>query len=152
MCAMPVLQNSPFKIELNEWGNIAMNPASNLHGCLQTEIAFWLKTANQSGKVLTECSVQTGKGAKVADVAWGSNDFFGKNAMKTPFQVAPEVCVKIVLPSNSKAEIQEKTTLYLAKGAKEVWICDETGKVKFYGYEGEKASSGLFANAPVNLE
>lgn len=119
---------------------------------LQTEIAFWLKTANPSGKVLTECSVQTSKGVKVANVAWGSDGFFATNAMKTPYQVAPEVCVEIVSPSNAKAEIQEKIMLYLAKGAKEVWICDEMGKVKFYSYEGEKATSELFANAPLNFE
>lgn len=147
VCEMPVLQNLPFKIELNEWGNIVMSPASNLHGYLQTEIAFWLKSNQQSGKVLTECSIETLKGVKVADVAWGSQDFFDKNALQTPFQIAPELCVEIVSPSNSKAEIKEKISLYLAKGAKEVWICNEKGKVKFHGYEGEKANSELFVNA-----
>ena len=40
VCEMPVLQNLPFKIELNEWGNIVMSPASTLRGYLQTEISF----------------------------------------------------------------------------------------------------------------
>lgn len=151
VCEMPVLQNLPFKIELNEWGNIIMSPASNLNGYLQTEIAYWLKTNQPSGKVLTECSVQTIKGVKVADVAWGSNDFFKKNALQTPFQMAPEVCVEIVSPSNSKAEIEEKISLYLSKGAKEVWICNEKGSIKFYSYAGEKPASELFMDVPINF-
>ncbi len=152
VCEMPVLQNLPFKIELNEWGNIVMSPASNLHGYLQMEIAFWLKSNQPLGKVLTECSVQTTKGVKVANVAWGSNDFFEKNALQTPFQTAPELCVEIVSPSNSKAEIDEKISLYLSKGAKEVWICNDKGEIKFYGYAGEKATSELVANAPIHFE
>ncbi|MCU0354148.1 MAG: Uma2 family endonuclease [Cytophagales bacterium] len=152
VCEMPVLQNLPFKIELNEWGNIVMSPASNLHGCLQTEIAFWLKSNQPSGKVLTECSVETLKGVKVADVAWGSQEFFGKDALQTPLQAAPELCIDIVSPSNSKGKIKEKISLYLEKGAKEVWICNEKGQVKFYGPEGEKANSELFVNAPNRFE
>ena len=89
---------------------------------------------------------------KVADVAWGSQKFFDKNALQTPFQAAPELCVEIVSPSDSKGEIKEKISLYLEKGAKEVWICDEKGQVKFYGPEGEKANSELFANAPNRFE
>ena len=81
-----------------------------------------------------------------------SDDFFKKNAMQTPFQMAPEVCIEIVSPSNSKAEIKEKISFYLYKGSKEVWICDEKGNVKFYGYEGEKPTSELFMNAPINFE
>mgnify|MGYP001819234993 CR=1 FL=1 len=38
----PSLQNIPFKVELNEWGNIVMTPASNLHGNLQVKIAMKL--------------------------------------------------------------------------------------------------------------
>jgi len=34
----PLLQNLPFKIELNKWGKILMSPAGNNHGRLQFEI------------------------------------------------------------------------------------------------------------------
>ncbi len=36
----PCLQNLPYKIELNEWGQIIMTPASNKHGYYQAEIAL----------------------------------------------------------------------------------------------------------------
>lgn len=35
---------------------------------------------------------------------------------------APEICIEIVSPSNSKIEIQGKVDLYLARGAQEVWV------------------------------
>jgi Uma2 family endonuclease len=35
---------------------------------------------------------------------------------------APELCIEIVLPSNSRKELTEKIGAYLAAGAEEVWI------------------------------
>jgi hypothetical protein len=32
--------------------------------------------------------------------------------------------------------MEEKITLYLAKGAKEVWVCNEPGKLAYYSYHG----------------
>ena len=40
----------------------------------------------------------------------------------TPYPKAPEICVEVTSPSNSKEEIEHKTELYLAKGALEVWV------------------------------
>ena len=39
----PSLKNLPYKIELNEYGQIVMSPASNKHGLLQAEIALFFK-------------------------------------------------------------------------------------------------------------
>ena len=69
----PSLKDLPFKIETNEWGKIMMAPASDLHGLYQGRIygmvrAAWRRKAESS----TECPVQTSKGVRVADVAWGS--------------------------------------------------------------------------------
>jgi len=35
---------------------------------------------------------------------------------------APELCMEVVSPSNSRKELSEKTRGYLAAGADEVWI------------------------------
>jgi len=43
------LSNLPYKIELNEYGQIVMSPASNQHGFLQVEIAFFY-AATKSAK------------------------------------------------------------------------------------------------------
>ncbi len=134
----PFLKDLPFKIELDKWGKILMSPASNNHGSLQFETGAKIRDAKKGkGKIITECSIQTSQGVKVADVAWASDLFITKFGFETPYKRAPEICVEVVSPSNSQGEIDEKIELYLSKGAHEVWIVREDGKTKFYTYEGE---------------
>jgi Uma2 family endonuclease len=145
------LQNLPYKIELNEYGQIVMSPASNKHGLLQAEIAFFLRN-NRQGKVLTEYSIETGKSVKVADVAWGSIAFFQRNGLDTPYQQAPEICVEIISPTNYQPEIKEKISLYLDKGAQEVWVCSENGEIAIYNKTGKTADSVFFEHLPNKFE
>jgi Uma2 family endonuclease len=145
------LSNLPYKIELNECGQIVMSPASNQHGFLQVEIAFFLR-ANKTGKVITECSIDTPKGVKVADVAWGTDEFFLKNGLVTPYQAAPELCVDILSPSNSIQEMAEKISLYLQQGAEEVWICSQDGKVTIYDTTGIMPNSTFFPDVPEKFQ
>lgn len=134
----PFLKDLPFKIELDKWGKILMSPASNNHGSLQFETGAKIRDAKKGkGKIITECSIYTSQGVKVADVAWASDSFIEKFRFETPYKRAPEICVEVVSPSNSQGEIDEKIELYLSKGAHEVWIVSEDGTTKFYTYEGE---------------
>lgn len=149
VCKNQLLQDLPFKVELDRWGNIVMSPASNRHGYVQTVIATYLMQNRKGGKVITECSIETSRGVKVADVAWGSKAFFDRNGLDTPYREAPEICVEVVSPSNSDEEIREKVDLYLARGAKEVWVCQETGKIKLYSYQGEISVSSYFDKVPA---
>ena len=139
----PSLQDLPFKIEMNEWGQIVMSPASNKHGFYQGELTSGLKQALPAGRVITECSIDTPKGTKVADLAWASDAFLERFSFETPYPRAPEICVEIRSPSNTTAEMDEKIMLYLAKGAQEVWMCDLEGRLTFYGNEGEVERSTL---------
>jgi Uma2 family endonuclease len=125
--ANPFLQNLPFKIELNKWGKVEMSPASNQHGLVQGDVYTELKR-KRGGKVIIECSVQTTEGVKVADVAWISNAKYAQFGTLTPYPQSPEICVEIMSPSNSWAEMHMKASLYLAAGAKEVWIQPLNGK------------------------
>lgn len=118
----PNLKNLPFKIELNRFGKLLMSPASNKHGLMQGKLSQLVGNKNSSGQVITECSIQTPEGTKVADVAWASDAFIETWGAVTPFPRAPELCVEIVSPSNSREEMQIKTKLYLEAGAQEVWI------------------------------
>ena len=137
----PLLQNLPFKIELNKWGKILMSPASNNHGRWQFKIGKILDKNKGSGEVITECSIKTPEGVKVADVAWLSDEFVERYGFNTPYTVAPEICVEIVSPSNSKEEMREKIDLYLAQGAREVWLCNQEGDLSFFSTEGELPTS-----------
>src|SRR5687767_8894258 len=104
----PCLQDLPYKIETNEFGQIVMTPASNVHGGYQAEIGWILRTLMNGGKVQMECSIATRKGVKVADVVWRSDDFMARNGEVTPYWEAPEICVEVVSPSNSKKEQERK--------------------------------------------
>ncbi|MGI8788425.1 MAG: Uma2 family endonuclease [Pyrinomonadaceae bacterium] len=142
----PYFQELPYKVELNKFGQILMSPASNRHGVLQFKVGNKIEKIKKSGVIITECSILTSEGVKVADVAWLSDEFYAEFGEKTPYPKAPEICVEVVSPANSKAEMTEKIRLYLEKGALEVWIVDEYAKVNFYTHTGKMKISKLAAN------
>lgn len=123
----PFLQDLPFKIELNKWGRIEMSPASNRRGIAQAELATELRR-RRGGKVLVECSIQTSDGVRVADVAWISDARLAQFADATPYPGAPEICVEVMSPTNTWAEMHMKAGLYLQAGAAQVWVVSLQGK------------------------
>ncbi len=139
----PLLQDLPFKIELNKFGKLLMSPASNEHGRIQSRLASMLINKLPKGEVITECSIQTSDGVKVADVAWLSKGFVLEFGFITPYPKAPELCVEIVSPSNSKVEIQQKVDLYLAKGASEVWVVYDLNDIHVFTHMGYIKKSKL---------
>ncbi|MBF0628788.1 MAG: Uma2 family endonuclease [Magnetococcales bacterium] len=144
----PSLQDLPYKIELNEWGQIVMSPASNRHASFQYEIARAIDQRMGHGRLLTECSIDTDAGVKVADVAWCSDGFMAQYGDQTPFPVAPELCVEVVSPSNSERQLQWKMALYFARGARECWLVDETDGLRIFTAQGERADSSFGIEIP----
>ena len=110
------LQDLPYKIELNERGNIEMSPASFMHSHFQGELAHRL-VVELGGKIFTELAIQTPKGVKVPDTAWGSEEYFQRHREDICATSAPELCVEILSRSNTMLEMQEKISLYL----RETW-------------------------------
>ncbi|MCI0523736.1 MAG: Uma2 family endonuclease [Acidobacteria bacterium] len=139
----PLLQNLPFKIETNRFGQVLMSPASNRHGIIQSAVGIEISRRRKGGLIINECSIDTSDGVKVADVAWASDDFIAEYGDMTPYPKAPEICVEVTSPSNSKEEIGHKVELYLAKGALEVWIVNQKREVAFYSYTGRLKKSKL---------
>ena len=139
----PLLQDLPFKIELNKFGQILMSPASNRHGSLQYLVGEKIKRRKRGGEIIIGCSIQTSDGVKVADVAWASDVFIAKYGFVTPYRHTPEICVEVVSPSNSQEEIAHKVELYLAKGASEVWIVTLDKNVTYYDPTGKIEKSSL---------
>jgi len=136
------LQDLPYKIELNERGNIEMSPASFLHSLLQGEIATLLRT-QLGGRVFTELAIQTSKGVRVPDVAWGSLHFVERHIQEICASSAPEICIEIISPSNNKLEMAEKIDLFLQSGAIEVWLVDEQGCARFFNAAGQQQKSSF---------
>lgn len=148
----PYLQDLPFKIELNEYGSIVMTPASYQHGRFQVELASLLRELAPGGTVVSECSVSTGRGVKVPDVIWHSDDFFAKHGGQTPLPAAPEICAEILSPSNSVEELIEKRQLYFEAGAQEVWVCHDDGRVEFFDASGQLPNSSLVSDFPAKID
>lgn len=152
VCEHPSLKDLPFKIELNEFGKIIMSPVKLYHSIFQGEIEFLLRSLLKNGKAMPECAIKTGKGTKVADVAWVSSDLLAKIKHEFEASIAPEICVEILSGSNSKKEMIEKRALYFEAGAKEVWLCDENGAMSFFNSEKQVAQSELVPNFPLKID
>src|SRR5262245_6485762 len=153
MCRDASLEDLPYKIELNAWGKIEMSPASYRHALLQGAVAAELARQLADGRVLTECPLLTDIGVRVPDVAWASDEFVRRNGEKTPCPSAPEICVEVCSPANTDAEISAKTKAYLAAGAHEVWLVEESGAVRYFDAAGEKPASrfGVSISLPARL-
>lgn len=152
VCDNPNLKNLPFKIELNEYGKVVMSPVKVCHSAFQGEIEYLLRTLLKNGRALPECAIATRKGTKVADVAWVSDERFKIIRREVECSIAPEICVEVNSNSNTRQEMEEKRALYVEAGALEVWVCDEGGRMVFYGPDGELAVSGLVPGFPVRVE
>lgn len=142
----PFLKDLPFKIETNKFGQILMSPASNKHGLIQFDVGKKIDQKKKKGTVIVECSISTSDGVKVADVAWASDEFIAEYGEITPYPKAPEICVEVVSPRNTKAEIKHKVELYLAKGALEVWVVNSDKEVTYYTHAGPIKKSKLVPN------
>ncbi len=137
----PSLRDLPYKIELNAWGKIEMSPAKVRHSRVQGYIALELGRQLTGGEMLPECPVLTAIGVRVPDVAWASEAFMRLHGAASVLPQAPEICVEVVSESNTQAEIDEKIHVYLAAGAKEVWIATEAGELHYFDAKGEKSAS-----------
>ncbi len=112
VCEHPGLQNLPFKIELNEKGEIVMNAVKVIHSLYQGEIEYLLRTLLKGGRTLPECAIRTSRGTKVADVAWATRDTVRKIKDEVECSIAPEVCVEVLSSSNTEDEMKDKIDLY----------------------------------------
>ena len=155
LCADPELARIEGRIETDRHGHIIMTPPpAAQHGMFQSEIARLLGNQAPHGRVVTECPISTADGVRAADVAWASPDAIRELGDGICLPRAPEVCVEVLSPSNTKAEIREKTALYFDAGAKEVWICAESGAMTFFHAGGGNAPmsvSQIFPDFPAQI-
>jgi Uma2 family endonuclease len=121
------------RIETDRHGHIILYPPSDFaHGSFQSEIGHLLRTHLPEGRVATECPISTADGVRAADVAWISKDRLETMGATACLREAPEICVEVQSPSNTRREFAEKKALYFAAGAQEVWLCDLAGNLTFY--------------------
>lgn len=133
LCADEQLAKLGWRVETDRYGSIIMDyPAEYAHGGKQSDIVALLHRHMSSGRVSVECPISTSEGVKVADVAWVSKSRLDKIGGRTALKGAPEICVEVLSPRNTRREIEDKRALYFEAGAKEVWICERDGKMRFF--------------------
>ena len=151
VCDNPILQDLPFKIELNKWGNIEMSPARSRHGDYQAEIAYLLRMYKPDGRSGTEVGVDTTENTKVPDVIWASFERRRLVPHELSWTSAPEICVEIISPSNWLEEQMLKGQLYFQAGAEEFWLCDENGNMQFFDTNSRLERSRLCPEFPTQV-
>jgi Uma2 family endonuclease len=152
VCENKTLQDLPFKIELNRWGQIIMSPVKIRHSFYQGRIQRLLESLLKTGEIMPECAIDTSEGVKVADVVWCSAARFDQIQDQVSASIAPELCVEVKSGGNTLEEMEYKKRLYFQAQALEVWLCNEQGQVRFYNQQGELAQSLLVPGFPQQIK
>ena len=154
ICADPILANLPFKIESDRWGNVVMSPPAGAdHSDYQGEIIAALLRLLPDGYTRPEYPVQTNEGVKAPDAVWVSKERHKQRPKNSIVHLlAPEICVEVFSPSNTRAEIDEKMQLYFERGAQECWTCDGKGSLNFYDPSGPIKQSKLCPKFPARIK
>lgn len=153
LLADPEMAKIEGRVETDRYGHVIMSPPpAASHGSYQFEIGRLLAALMQGGRVLTECPISTADGVRAADVAWASPGCMKELGNRTCFLQSPEICVEVLSPGNTNAEIQEKMALYFDAGAQEVWLCETSGEMKFFANAKSVHASKLCPQFPGRVE
>lgn len=153
--ADPTLRKIQGRIETDRHGHVLMSPPpAASHGSYQFQIGYLLRQMLPRGRVVTECPISTADGVRAADVAWASPERVRELGDQVCFPRAPEICVEVLSPDNTPAEMREKNALYFDAGAQEVWHCAVNGPMSFF-FPGETSAakaSRLCAEFPALVQ
>ncbi len=133
ICANPELLKVEGRIESDAFGHILVSPPPGFsHSTYQYRIAYLLGEALGHDGASTECPVSTRKGIRGVDSVWISPTRRLEALSENVLIIAPEICVEVLSPGNTRAEMDEKRALLFEAGAEEVWFCDEKGRMFFF--------------------
>jgi len=135
--------DSPDRYELTEFGELVLSPKpTNDHQLVASEVlqALGRQLGPRAGM---EISVYTDRGIRVPDVVWMPAARWREVKGKSPSPFVPDVCVEVLSPGNSRAEIMMKVGAYLRGGAREAIVVGRKGEVEYFGAEGKREASAL---------
>jgi Uma2 family endonuclease len=97
------------------------------------------------GGALPGLGVVTRVGVRVPDVIWQP-----RPTADDPASPAPDICVEVQSPDNTRRELDEKVAAYLDAGAREVILVDLAGRIRHFSAAGETEVSphGLRLTVP----
>jgi hypothetical protein len=144
----PLVAAIPCKVELNEKGAILVSPPTFRHAFIQGFLTHELARQRPEGTTLPECPVETEIGMRVPDVVWASPEFMAQHRSEKQLRVAPDLCIEVLSPTNTRPEIAEKVAAYLAAGAKEVWVVGDDDLPEIHTSAGRVSASTLGFELP----
>ena len=141
--ALIVDESSPEFFELNQYGELILSPApANRHEVVASEVMMALQT--QLGRQASAAvSIHTDRGIRRPDAVWMPLARWVEAQFADPLPFAPDICVEVLSPSNSNAEITMKIGAYLRAGAKEVIVIGTDGTIQFWSGEGRRQTSAF---------
>jgi Uma2 family endonuclease len=133
--------SSPDFFELNEYGEVILSPSpSNKHELIAFRIARALE--QQLGpEAATAISVLTDRGVRRPDAVWMPPGRWAASRYESPLPFAPDICVEVLSPGNTEAQMQMKVGAYLRSGAHEVVVVGLRGEVRFFGADDVRESA-----------
>jgi Uma2 family endonuclease len=132
LCADPELAQTVGRVETDAQGAILMSPPPGApHSHCTSRILLKIHHL-LGGHPLPDCPISTLGGVRAADVGWFSEERFAQARGDLVFEIAPEICVEVLSPSNTAAEMRDKRRLYFEASALEVWICEKDGAMRFH--------------------
>ena len=147
------LNKLDWKIESDRFGNVVMSPPPrSRHREYQGEMIGLLRQKLKDGFAVPECPVETSEGVKEPDAAWISRERRSSRPNDPVYLIAPEICVEVMSPCNSKEETTERKRLFFEKGAVEFWVCDLLGKMTFSDAGGGLPASKMCPDFPAKLQ
>jgi Uma2 family endonuclease len=136
------------KVELSEKGAIVVSPATQRHSLIQGFVIRELTRQRPEGTTLAEFPIETEIGMRVPDIVWVSPELMRARRIEGELHGAPDLCIEVLSPTNTRIEMAEKTAAYLAAGAKEVWLVGDDGVPQIHTSEGQVAASALGFTLP----
>ena len=151
----PQLSQCLERMETDARGQVIMAPPPDfIHRSQAKQIQAHLDRLLGQERALTEQPIETDIGAvKIADVVWLTREQCRQLLQdpNLPLQPAPPICVEIISPSNTLHQMEEKRASYFAIGAKEVWICEREGRMRFFDPAGEITRSRMVPEFPDEI-
>jgi Uma2 family endonuclease len=151
LCEDPALENLPYRVELARHEQLVISPHRSYHSIFQSRIIRLLNQFLPDGEAMPECPIETDNGTVVADVAWASPDKVKRNFDLPSWAESPEIVIEVLSPSNAEKEIRDKRIAVFARGAKEFWVCEQHGTIRFFGPRGRSTKSRLCPKFPASV-
>ncbi len=130
--------SAPDFCEIDAYGDvIEMNPPAKPHQRIVWSLQKQL-VEQLGGEALPGIGVVTRIGVRVPDVCWQP-----RPTDDDPAQPAPDICVEVRSPDNTRAELDAKIAAYLQAGCREAILVELDGRIRYFGPDGERAGSSF---------